>query len=252
MKKHRWQFKFLFTGAVMFAAILTPLEAGTVSTSVACSTNLGNIANLAACSLLGAGTLGTGHATASASVSYLLTASGLTTTANASADAAPSVDLTTGKEAASFADSNASITLQLDTAGAVRQGYVLVDWNATENSCCGVGGGTVSFSLGSGVGGNCSAPPTTVCSYSLLEPITLGSDFVFTEAEQFQATTLDEHDGGSLQASLTLQFLELDGKTPVAVFQTPEPTPLALAALGLFCLLGLRRIPTNLPGFHKS
>jgi hypothetical protein len=240
MKKERLQLKVFLPGVLLFAVILMPLEAGTITTSVTCSTNVGDTNNAAACSILGAGTLGTGHADASVSASYVLSATALTTTAQASADASPSVDLVSGNEAASYAASSATITLDLDTAGSARPGVVLIDWNASTNGCCGMGGGSVSYNLGSGIGGNCGAPPATVCSYSVFEPITLGSDFAFTETEQFTATTLDEHEGGSLQANLSLQFFEANGETPVDVFETPEPGPLGLAAVGLLFLLGGR------------
>ncbi len=231
MKKRRLQLRLFFPGALLLAAIVTPLAAGTITTSVICTTSAGNTTGTAACS--GAGQVG-----ASSSATYELSLNSLTTTVEASAAAAPIGGLTTNAASAA-----ASITLNLDTAGSPRAGYVLIDWTADENSCCGIGGGSVFYNLGSGVGGSCGAPPASVCNYKLYEPITLGSDFTFTETEQLEATTLEENDGGNLSASLTLQFFEANQVTPVEVVETPEPAAIGLVGggLGLLCLLGFRR-----------
>jgi hypothetical protein len=180
--------------------------------------------------------LGAGSTNASVAASYSLSATTLTTTTQGSAETSPSAGDIPLIGPSNYAVANASITLNLDTEGAVRPGYVLIDWNASGNSCCGTGWGSVTYGIGTAFSGNCGAPPLAFCSYSVLEPITLGIDFIFTETEQFEATAQDDQDGGSLQSSLTLQFSDANGG-PVNVFETPEPCSADLAAAGL--LVGL-------------
>jgi hypothetical protein len=73
-------------------------------------------------------------------------------------------------------------------------------------------------------------------------PITLGTDYTFFEAQNASADSGDFHGGITVGGTLTAEFFEADGVTPVHVFEaTPEPHVGALVTVGLLCLLGNRR-----------
>jgi hypothetical protein len=102
---------------------------------------------------------------------------------------------------------------------------------------------------------------TPGCGGGPLLPIRLGTAYTFFEVENADATSAESHGGATVAGSLTAQFFEADGVTPVNVVEaTPEPHAGALVAVGLLCLQGshlLKRLrrrewPPKLPEIALS
>lgn len=221
---------------LFFTPFLLPSWAASISVSTLCDplpTNLQpNAPGSSSCNSF----IGNSGASAAASASFSLEPDGFTFSLSTSAI---SNTLLSGDASAS-----AAISASLDTAGPLRAGYVsitcpLLGCTVTDG---GAAGGSFAFSVGSVAGGSCGI---TNCASVPLQPFELG------EAVQFSATAIAAATSGGLaigsgegdgtaQDTYSLEFFEANGVTPVGVSETPEPSSLALAAVGLLWLLKRR------------
>lgn len=247
-----FRFVQLFLGALTLSlSTLAPaLFADSVTTSVSCLlfTPASVVTSPSACYLSGSipnyydGFTEKYAVGASVSSSYTFTPTTFSTTGQASATVYSNISNSPSSQA------NSSISVGIDTVGAVRPGFVLITWNASATKGGGDGGGDVSFRFGSTpIDRGCSGEATTVlCIYSFLEPFTLGTPFDFTETLGVQAQSYETSDQSAASASLSLQFFEADGTTPVDIEEvaipTPEPGSFALLIGGFLSLLCWRRI----------
>jgi hypothetical protein len=202
------------------------------------------IKHISSCSLTGPDS---SYASATVSASFTLGVSSIGTNAQATDGALSSYSERNGQLAGNLgsAHSTISIDANIQTAGPVRAGYVLVQipypiWGYDDP-----GGfvGVLNWSLGNSISGNCfdSSPPCFPFFPALL-PFTLGTAVQFTESETVGGDPYpDNGDSGtdSTNVSLQLSFFEADGITPVAVSElvtAPEPGSYGLLAVGLFGL----------------
>jgi hypothetical protein len=237
------------TTHLIFLALAPALFADSVTTSVYCQGLNSNVTDPSACSLSGTfSDLGfPQHWDASASIasSYTFTPTTFSTTG---AGIASALD-THGN--IPYSQGNSSISVDIDTVGAVRSGFVLISWDAVATKGGGDGGADANYSFpASNFGaGNCPPPGPGSCNYSFLEPFTLGTAFDFTEMMSVGAETSSVGDTATISASLSLKFFEADGTTPVDIEEvatpTPEPQSLTLLTLSL-SLLGLHLLTRKL------
>jgi hypothetical protein len=139
------------------------------------------------------------------------------------------------------ASATTNISYQFLTQGPVRQGQLQVigfgDWDVApgyNNS------GIASASLGSLTGSCSSSFGPARCSgllnyptgNSSVIPFTLGTSFVLNFSEIFAASAVfNENSSLSGRTVLDFKLFEADGKTPVAISATPEPSSFSLLLL---------------------
>lgn len=133
------------------------------------------------------------------------------------------------------AGGSASLQIGLTTAGTDRAGIAQLHWNygGSPGGSSSVSFGPLSFS-GSGYNASCCTP---VFDFELGEPFILNLD---TSANAF-TEPMDYLAGANASATLTLQFFEADGVTPVNLVETPEPGSVALLGVGLAGTFAWRR-----------
>jgi hypothetical protein len=211
----------------------------TITTSTLCSVNLTTSKGPLSCSVSDA-TFGNANAQVTAASFTLGTSSFSGTVGIIGAADPPGSGLFFGQAA----DADVLITDVFSLLGPVRPGLVEITLGA-ESSRGGNTGGGFSYVGGPYFGGCTVACPNGV----IIRPITLGTQFSFTESADGNA----EGDGfdfvGDFEigGTVTFQFLEADGVTPALIAElpsvvAPEPIPQGLCCAGLALLLcGLRR-----------
>jgi hypothetical protein len=125
------------------------------------------------------------------------------------------------------------------TIGPVRPGWIVYSVQATGGGVDGAASTEVQFgpySDSASKEGPEPFPPGT-CFTDYLAPFTLGEYF------DVSLTAFAFIEGGDIgedqvSSSVTFSLFESDGVTPVAIQESPEPTSLLLAGLGLMALFG--------------
>ena len=144
------------------------------------------------------------------------------------------------------ATATSTLSISLGTTGPQRQGYleILYPFIYNNESWDEVFSGTFSLSVRS-VSASCTAqaftPPTSCGPLNSFRPylvpveIGAGETYMLTISETAMSVTspVDEHDSGVMLSSVSIQFLEADGSTPVPMHEAPEPTSWGLLAIGL-------------------
>ena len=176
-----------------------------------------------------------GHATASAAVTGLSFFGGFfTATEQVMGSATGSPPPPGGTQFGSGSASGfADLSLELDTSGPARSGFVQFTWNVSIDDAPvpNLPGNVSILRIGA---------YTAVRQFSANDTITvaveLGQPFFFDLSSQ-DAAAIAPHDdsaASTLTSGVTLQFFEHDGTTSVPVFESgaPEPCSLALFAIG--------------------
>jgi len=214
---------------------------------------LADSVNAVSCSTPGAGLVtGTvscsaalyGYANASSTSSVTLPSSiGQPLEIDADASASALLGGALGISAFSMAESTTDVTLNLDTAGSVRNGLLAL--NFQQSSWTTPGFGSISELLT--IGSIYSVSPDGQ-NLSILIPIELGTDFSLSYVDSILANG-DAASGlssGAIGTSLSLAAFEADGSTPVDLFDppssvvaTPEPASVGVTAVGLVLAFAL-------------
>lgn len=147
-----------------------------------------------------------------------------------------------GISALSMAESTTDVTLNLDTAGSVRNGLLALNFQQSSWTTPGFGSISELLTIGS-----YSVSPDGQ-NLSILIPIELGTDFSLSYVDSILANG-DAASGlssGAIGTSLSLAAFEADGSTPVDLFDppssvvaTPEPASFGVTAVGLVLAIAL-------------
>lgn len=144
----------------------------------------------------------------------------------------------------SLASASGDISLNLNTSGPIRQGFVRIIYEPSWITSAGDFQGLLNVRLGN-IQTTCNVNPAQFCSFPLV-PSSTAPGNAFTLGQSFtldlrQTTTASGNftQGSSLNRVTTtflVQFLESDGLTPVAVSEIPEPATWTL--IGTFFIAG--------------
>lgn len=227
----------------LFCIVSVALPAS-VTLTTTCSSSSQTVTGGSSCRLSD----GVGYGEAQASGSFAISGNTLTVNAYVNASAAPGTPPPAQFYAPFSASSTVAIAADLYTTGPLRQGYVVMS-GTSQTTDGGVGGGNVSYSIGSALSLDC--PVNRICSngqYPNLMPIELGTSFTFsnvTTASGQSDIVEFQGDGLALTAD-TFTFFEADGVTPVSVFDAdptavPEAGSCSLLFVSFASLVGILR-----------
>src|SRR3954470_22821591 len=145
----------------------------------------------------------------------------------------------------SLASASGDISLNLNTSGPIRQGFVRIIYEPSWLTSPGDFQGLLNVTVGS-IQTMCNVSPAQFCSFPLV-PSSAAPANVFTLGQSFtldirQTTTAFGNftRGSSLNSVTTrflVQFIDSDGLTPLAVSEIPEPA--AWTLIGTFFIAGL-------------
>lgn len=239
------------TFAAFFA--LAVLGSASTVTSTSCQTNLGTVDATSSCSLAGsAGGSAPGDvdglASASASGGYTVSGNNIAVTAAVSATAYPTlIGLFGGAD--SSAGANVDITASFLVSGSGTAFVQLTQPAFAFEDTYGEDFATLTLQFGNYLDVTCSADPIgspcTVAGYpfpAMKIPTNVPITLTFTTAAYAAGDPFDGAGGAGDVGSLELSFFAADGKTPVAVTETPEPGLFGMVLMGgLFLLLVARR-----------